>query len=287
MSSNLWYLNILKDIVSKSALKYIEEMNIEFSDAELSTIVYHSILPLCKKHHLLKCIQNATKDDILRQQVKERIEYEHKCYRLFSENDGSCFYQVSINGESIGNFSSIDGAISYAKAINETFTISKYQIISLCKNIIVPQFIENPRLFDNCTIHGRGYAGDPISEWSYGTYGIKSFWSYEVTAEEYAVVEDWGKCRFEHKFIEFPNPFDADDMVKKLGCDKIGVIRTSQAEWKRFLNRAKESEIVVDFIDASIIVEFNDGTHEHIPPIYLEKIEYVEGESRCRKTENL
>ena len=83
-------------------------------------------------------------------------------------------------------------------------------------------------------------------------------------------------ARFENAYMEIPNPFEKGDMVRVVGTDRYGMVRTSQAEWEEYKVRMHQMT-GKDFIDASITVDFlcGDGefSHDHINPIFLEKMD--------------
>lgn len=99
---------------------------------------------------------------------------------------------------------------------------------------------------------------------------------YEQCAPEKGLLASTSSTgQFERRFVKMPNPFEKGNIVRTTRDGRIGVVTTSQAEWRDFLRRAEEKGLDVDFSDASIIVEFQnaDGSwgHRHIQPIYLER----------------
>lgn len=276
---------MLKQLISKDVWEYIEKTGFRFSDMDIATIIHHSELSIPEKQCALRSLADRTEDLDLRQQIAERIAYDKMCYERFASNDGSCFYQTSAAevterwdlDEATGHFSSVELALSHAKSLGIAFSIHKYQIIGLCESIIVPHGYINPRLCPEGTFEGRSYDGEPIAGFRYNADGeLQSYWTYEVTNEENAAVDDWGAKRFEWKFIQMPNPFEKGDIVRLTNSEQNGIVATSQEEWQSFLRRVEERNLVVDFSDASIVVEFQEGSHGHIQPIYLEKVEVDE-----------
>lgn len=96
-------------------------------------------------------------------------------------------------------------------------------------------------------------------------------------------INDFDPNRFENHFINFPNPFEFRDKVKMWNAkpgDQCGYVTISQKDWKDFLQRI-ENGLYVDFMDSSITVVWTDSqdneeqfkNHDHIMPIYLEKVE--------------
>ena len=282
-------------IRSKYMQDYIEKTGFRFADTDLATIIYHSNVSVTEKHRMWQAIADRTSNLDLRQQIAERIAYDNMCYDRFVSNDGSCFYETCAAeateywdlDDVTGHFTSVELALTHAQSLGFAFSIQKYQIIGLCENIIVPHGYFNPRLCPGATFDGKDYKGEAIAGFRYDADGeLKSFWTYEVSNEEETAVEDWGAKRFEWKFIQMPNPFEKGDAVRLINKGNVGVVATSQEAWQSFLRRVEERKPVVDFSDASIVVEFQDGHHDHIQPIYLEMVESTEGGSKCNK-ENL
>ena len=273
-------------IPSKDVREYMQQTGFQFSDAELATLIYHSREPLWVKHAYWQSLRDRTEDTPLRKEIQERITYDQKCYQLFAENDGSYFYETVISettdewekAEVTGHFISLDLALKHAKDHKAFFDIRKYQIIGLCKTVITPYGLYNPRLFPDSASEPRPYRGEAIAEFHYTTEGIlKSYWTYEIPFEEMAAVDDWGEIRFEWKVIRMPNPFEKGDRVRIVGTDRVGTVATSQAEWNDFLHRVSEKNLVVDYLDASITVDYSTledpYNHQHVQPIYLEKVD--------------
>ena len=276
-----------KQFVSKDVREYIEKTDYQFSDMDIATIIYHSELSESEKLRLLSELGQKTEDTVLCQQIEERIAYARLCYQRFAENDGGCFYEARKwdAGDVIGHFATLDLALAHTKKLGVAFQINKYQIIGRCKKIITPQAKFNPRFASEWELPERPYQGEQISEYSYSAEGhLQRFWTAEMTREEEDAVDDWGEARFEQRFVAFPNPFEVGDIVR-MADDCIGIVSTSQADWKEFLHRIEQHGLVVDYFDASLCVEYfsedGEATHTHVQPIYLEKAE-VDEETRKR-----
>ena len=95
---------------------------------------------------------------------------------------------------------------------------------------------------------------------------------------------------FYNSFVAMPFPFELGDYVKLAdGAEGeteskrdylVGIVSVSRENYERFLERAKT--IYVDYSDAQVTTTFieKDGslTHNHIPPILLEKVDIDESE---------
>lgn len=277
---------MIRQIISKDMLAYLEEEGRSLSDREIATIVYHADLSMPELLQALAELKNQTKDTELAQEIEERITYEQRCLARFRENDGSCFYETSIVEEDgkntvTGHFATLALAEEHAKQFifhrNKPFVIKKYQIVGLCENVIVPIGWVNPRLHPKIASVPCEYYGSAISGCRYREDGsIVEWWSFELQEEESA-VEDWGEHRFEHKFFDIPNPFQRGDIVRVIGKDNVGIIATSQEEYQKFMRRVEERKLPLDFLDWVVEVRLlrEDGScmHRHIPPAFLERIQ--------------
>lgn len=275
---------MIKQIISKDVLAYLEEQGRSLSDRELATIVYHADLSTPELLQSLAEVKNQTKDTELAQEIEERITYEQRCLERFRENDGSCFYETSIveeNGTNTvtGHFATLALADEHAKQsddhLEKPFVIKKYQIVGLCEKVIVPIGHFNPRWHPNAVPALWDYDGGEISGCRYRADGsILKWWSMELQEEGHA-IEDWGEHRFEDKFLDLPNPFQQGDIVHVMGKDNVGIVATSQGEYQKFMRHVEERKLPLDFLDwvveVRLLREEGSCTHRHIPPVYLER----------------
>ena len=258
---------MLKQLISKDVLEYMDRTGFRFSDADTATIIFQSELPEPEQIRLLSEIGEKTEDAVLRQQIEERIAYERLCYQRFQENDGGCFYELSAAEDTeyfqlndvIGHFHSVDLAIKHAKRFKTSFYIKKFQIIGLREDIIAPYGISRLRFPWEDTDSVKDYVGDAISGCRFDTSGNMLYcWSSEES-EERKKVDDWPASRterFEWRFIELPNPFDLGDIVRRIGSNTVGIVSTSQKRWHESLRLVKERNLAYDFSDATITVEY-------------------------------
>lgn len=268
------------------------ESGLSFSDAEMATITFQSEKPVQTMHQALEELAEATEDQTLQEQIKECIAYDRHCLELFETNDGSFFYQIRLRDDKdddiMGHFASVKLALEYMEDKKVPFSIEKYQIIGLREHVITHKGYWNPHFFPENPVEEYPYDGHSVGSCSYDAEGTLLYhWTEEIGEQERNKVDDWGAFRFEHRYIAFPNPFERGDLVRCTNrADVIGVVETSQADWIEWEKQAREQNLKLDYYDASITVEFpmDRGTfsHDHIPPIYLEKIELgdLEGDER-------
>ena len=288
---------LVKEYVESKTLRYyMEGVGLNFSDSELATIIFNSGRPVQTIHHALEEVAEGTEDQLLKEQIRQRIAYDLRCLELFEANDGSCFYQLNANadtdewtrGEVIGHFAAVKLALDFMANKNVPFTISKYQIIGLRESIIGPKCHWNPVMFPYKSVEEYPYDGSAIGSCSYDAEkNLLRYWTEEIGEKERIQVDGGGAARFEQRYISVPNPFERGDIVRCTDeLDEIGVVETSQMDWQEWEKRVDNSDVMLEYYDANIIVDFptEKGTfyHSHVSPIYLEKIDptVLEGDER-------
>lgn len=274
-------------VPSRTVRDYAEKTGYHFSDPDIATILYHT-LPWGKCAPALWELAERTEDGVLREQIGERLAYEELLWQRFGSNDGSFFYAVAVGDKvdavTVGHYAALDAALAAGRAGESPFQISKYQLADLRRELIVPQARFNPRLRPGMQPQAEPYCGERVAEYDFDAQGVlESHWSEETSQAEEDRVDDWGAHRFEERFLVLPNPFELGDIVCMTDYpERVGVVETSQENWKLFLEQIRAKSRGEDFHDASITVEFltEDGEfyHNHIPPIFLERAELKESD---------
>lgn len=289
---------MLELIPSKDVRKYIEQTGRTFTDFEKAAILYQLNLPFEKMQSELKRIMETTDDEMLKQQISERIEYNLSCVNYFKDNTEGYIYAVqSYEYEEpyiSGYFSNPDLAYSHGKKKKCKFDIEKYPIIGANgAEPFKPRAYINPYLFDSVEpekyIEEQEYDGEYIASFHFNEDGILlDFCSSEMeyaNQKVYLRVENFDPSRFENTYLDVPNPFEKGDIVKLTTDGSYGIVDTSQEEWNRYNEKIKLSEYA-DFVDSTITIKFisEDGSvdHEHINPMFLEKCELPEGNLKER-----
>lgn len=276
-------------IPSRTVREYAERTRHLFSDMDNATILYHT-LPWSERAPALRELAARTEDAALRKQIEERLTYEELLRERFETNDGSFFYAVAVEDGAdeitVGHYASVEAALAAGRAGERPFCISKFQLADLRRELITPKAHFSSCLCPGPQTQAEPYFGWPVAEYRYDAESVLwSRWSEETTPEERDRAENRGSARFEERFLFLPNPFELGDIVCMTGCpDQVGVVETSQESWKKFLERVRTTSRGEDFCDASITVEFltEDGafSHDHIPPIFLERDELSEADAR-------
>lgn len=264
-------------------------------DADKATVLYNFVLGIENCHRALQELAQETGDKVLKQQIEERIWYETEAIRRFHENPKGKFvyivyeYRKDLNDDlACGFFRDAEEAVLYGKkkAQGERFEIHKQEIV--CGNELPRQrcgWRSNPNLFPELAkkeeTATKEYDGSPIAVMQYIKGELMHLGTLEMTPEEEKKVDSYLPERFESRFVELkPYPFERGDYVVDIESGLIGIIETgkeeyqSLVEYRHFVEPYGESWRL-DFTDSTVRVEFlsEEGCHhEHIHPVYLEKV---------------
>lgn len=75
-------------ILSKDVREYILKKGYVFTENEIATLIHNSEWSISEKHKTLLKIASKTVNQVLKQQIEERIQYEELCIRRIRENAG-------------------------------------------------------------------------------------------------------------------------------------------------------------------------------------------------------
>lgn len=255
-------------IPSEYYRNFCRKNKIVFSDREHATMLWdNSSLPLEKKISELEKIASETDDGELKDVIEAWAAYKIKSLETANNpRKGEELYLVS---------TSLYGEAVEARVF-DCFESAQKFIASFCGDKTGYMITKVKISDENAAAVGAEYecvvqfdrSGEIIDAWSYKSFSL-------------------GNVGYD--FIPFENPFERGDIVRDCRSGEIGVVETSQEEWKDFLKR-NENNKAYDFSDAALIVQFLDEDsfiHEHIQPIYLEKLQLnKKGIPECLDTKN-
>ena len=283
------------DFISKDVREYMEQNGLSFTDFEKAALIHNFGLPVLERLELLQKLAEKTEDEVLKDQIREKIAVDQENLDAFRDNTEGYVYAVELEDEDGDRycdayFSTPARAFDYGMEKNEgrKFRIQKHLIIGYHgQEPKKGKGYRNPWLMKDATIEECVTESDSdrkmMAEASYSKDGVlQFFWSTEIerTDEEH-LKRSYDPESYENAFIPFPNPFEMGDIVQVVGEKGPGIVSTSQLEWQKFLERV-EAGLYVDFSDASIIVDFlqDNGTimHGHICPVYLERYQPNKGD---------
>lgn len=247
--------------ISKDIKELYGKQNKEFTDSEKATIFWNSMLPCNEKLTALKEIMEATKDEVLREQIQRRLDIAAEEERLFMLRDSDYIHSVILDdGKSTdGVFHSIDAAISYGKEkCEETFIIKK----EILEDNVEMDTDENILLGGEAKFKKDGT--------------VIECWCYHSREMEVAIINAIEAVDFEEAYIDVLNSFEYGDIVHMIGDSRPAIVVVSQEEWKRTKEHQKGSKYPPNYYSNSLTVEFlhPDGEFSHgHPDIWeLEKV---------------
>ena len=261
--------------------KCFEEIDFAFTDFQKATLIWNA--PGRLRQEILDALEELseeTRDETLRRQINERLDYEKKAFEIFIHNQtGKYVYVVEdMKYESCGFFIGYDRSLKYAKKYMQTYElkcrINKQLIVATDADEIVRNpWRGNPNLgFE--TEEYCVYDGTAVASVTLNMSGeIEQFSSYELPEEE-KIVDSYQMERFEYHFIKMPCPLQAGTPVKDIRNGSYYVLEEGEADWNRYLDRINEKKWYVDFSDIQMIcyklTESGIWSHVHINPLYLE-----------------
>lgn len=204
---------------------YYREQGITFTDSQQATIIWNSDLPMPEILDALREIASTTTDEVLKEQIRERLAAEAENKRIFLENDGRYFFIFVPDGENEWEsryFSTLDAAIAYGKDHSkETFQIRKESFTD--------KFDGSAANNDSDKMYVGGQA-----QYTKGGVLLECACYTEETSINFSHPY---QSRFEDAYIPLQSPFELGDIVKIAGDSRPAIVEVSQEDWKRALER--------------------------------------------------
>lgn len=275
-----------KYVKSKDMRKYLVDIEYVFDLQEQATIIQNSYGPLNVKHKELNIIANDIRDEIIRKQIIERIEYDSDAIRLFKENNNGYVYALIYQDYELddiisGYYGTFELAFQAGTKERVKFKIEKYQIIYEDTEIILPRELSSPIIepdVDNQVKISNNYSGCPVGGLFFdGTGNLTSYWSDELPVERMKVVNSLSNQRFENMYVTIPHPFLDGTKVKTLGGKEYhGVVNMGENFWVERDCKAKRDGAFEDYSDANLIIDVIDdigyGLHLRVNPFLIERM---------------
>ena len=270
----------IRSLISKDVMQYMKENDLHFTDFEKATIIYNSRLPVNEKHYRLERLAEETDDEVLAQQIKDRLFDDRHVIETFLFDTEGYIYSLEFFFHR-NCFAIPKSAYEYGKSEGQPlFTIGKYKIVSNEEvgNNKNKQFYEinDPRNPSSVIFIRRYY---PSSELDYNGDGtLFGFLSNEIDLADKRVQNEKDNTRFENAPINMPNPFERGDIVKLIDMGMLGIIETSQEEWNNKYEALRNGKFSKESIDVATL--YNDGTLGQLKmsPLLLEKYEPEKGD---------
>ena len=278
-----------KYIPSADMRAKIIEVGHQFSDWDRAAIIWNSDFPLYEKHEEIQRIAEGTSDGVLREQILERIAYDHDALRIFTDlSEGSVYalnsHEFAPEDDIAGYFESLAVALGEGRKLGFEFSIEKHQIIKKDTVRIKGRSISSPIIEpdESKQIEEMDYYC-ALAKVEYDKQGvILSYWSNEIPKEREIKVNTLSNKRFENKFVVFPKIFEENEKIRVVGMDTksdgfTGWVNRGLWEYEEFIKKATGPKSIEDYSDAALPIDYwaedrLTWDHSHILPIYLERI---------------
>lgn len=254
-------------IPSDTVRKYISETGYTFTDWQIASILHLRDYPETAVRESMRSLEETADDLSLKEQLTVYLTREDMAYQMLKENPDRDFiyivtYKEDADTEEMSYFFDYESALRYGMGTKVAFRVEKHLV---CDEKVMDQFDDGEY---------RDYAFATICYDENGK--IDYFDSIELPEAGWNTGIEWHDW-FGHMFYEVPNPFERGDIVKVVGSEDYGIVETSQADWKKDLERSKspEEKLHMDHSDVQLRVVFPDDNarfyHEHINPVFLER----------------
>ena len=246
-----------------------EKENKTFTDSERATLFWNMDLPISEKLAALKEIHDMTTDEVLKKQIKARLDREAEIEEAFMSRDKDYIQLVLLDDSDDADrvFESMDSAIAYGKEeCEETFHISKH----ILEERVSPDDNKDSDKTGEYLVLG-GYAAFKKD----GTLISCSYYTsrdYSFTFLNHVEPES-----FEEAYVPVLNPFEYGDIVRVIGDSRPAIYVTPQGAMERTLKICEEHGYPKNYYLNKMTVEYlyPDGefAHDHPDLLSLEKLE--------------
>lgn len=210
---------MIKLIPSNQVQEYLDSIHFTFSDFEKATLIWNNNLASKEEKKMaLKEIMDLTKDEVLKKQIYERLDYEQKVYADFMDNaDDKYVYSIE-NSLGFARCKKAKDAIEYCLKLSdaelEKVTIVKHEakdLFHIDEEDIVARADFNEK--KELCIYSKKYDKD------------------------WQIVDDWK--RFEQHYVYIPNEFERGAILRNVRTNEYAVLEEDNEEICAFIERAK------------------------------------------------
>lgn len=291
-------IDVIELIPSKDMRQALRESGRQFTDMETATIIHNLGLPPFRRRELLQELLSETKDEALREQLQYGLENEEYLTAHFRDVSEGYVFGVCVPDDEIRHdtlspdayFSNYPAAWEYGTSSGCPFCVRKWRAYD-----IAPP--------------GEWWEHDGECGWmefdESGKLTDMMLWHEDDEPEQPQLAPNiirekrWPHyLYFEDRWVDLPNLYQIGDIVRvldgKASCIvpaydwAVVNVENDNGEWVAFNEKTakrlqaiengmyKPEGIVPDYSDVQLTVEFpcEDGTftHDHINPIFLERV---------------
>ena len=248
-------------IPSKDVREYMVKRGRVLTDFEKATLIYnHSEMSFTEKAAHLRSLMELTENEILKEEIQERLSYDELCLSRFYENDGDYVYELQVydpedeTSYEQGYYKSGAVAVGCGNKFQENFSVHKVRLL-----------IEE-REPEECR-------SDYASTVYFDDQGlVRGYYSSEVEWTAKKMEIDSG--RFENAFVKIPHPFSNGDFVRIRNNDRLEDEICIVECYNSVFDEEREKSCCYDFGDASLRVAYIYGAarfgHEHVKIVDVE-----------------
>ena len=216
----LWRLCLMIKLVpSKQVQEYLDEIHFTFTDFEKATLIWNNHLTTKEEKLIaLKEMMNSTKDEMLKKQIYERLDYEQKVYADFMDNADDKYVYGIENSLGFARCKKAKDAIEYCLKLSdaelEKVTIVKHEakdLFHIDEEDIVARADFNEK--KELCIYSKKYDKD------------------------WQIVDDWK--RFEQHYVYIPNEFERGAILRNVRTNEYAVLEEDNEQICAFIERAK------------------------------------------------
>lgn len=251
-------------IPSKTVREYMKEQGRVLTDFEKAVLLYHhSGMDYEEKKECLKELFEKTEDTKLKEQIRERLDYDERCQERFYKKEDREIYKLLVYSPyddqylESGHFLCGALAVRSGKKFQEEFYVQKIKL-----------FAEETER-ENCQEKAARYFNAD------GT--LRDYYSYEVPWN--AQKEETDHERFENAYVEIPFPFQNGDFVMVKNHQELNgqicLVEGNQQTTETGKN--KEWFCCMDYSDATIRVAYiyENAKFGHVH-VNITDVEYAE-----------
>lgn len=254
-----------KAIGSSDYRKYIEENNIELSDWDFATLIYHNKM-LTHKEVLenLNVLANSTEDKNLELQIRERIALDEENYVFFKQPAENAYYRLSYLFDPHGM---VDAFTNFESAYNAVLE-------ELC-----------PMRISRCAFEDKEREDGVWGSIEFSPNGQMENYFYLWRSGKEESIDDGSKTRFEGRGLNLPLMFRTGDIVYNRDEDVYGIVMAPIDDKDAEFMKQVASHEYVDFqVPVDYVYQEDEYQtvfrHEHVSPANLEYARFRDNDSR-------
>lgn len=210
---------MIKLIPSNQVQEYLDSIHFTFSDFEKATLIWNNnLVSKEEKKMALKEIMDLTKDEVLKKQIYERLDYEQKVYADFMDNaDDKYVYSIE-NSLGFARCKKAKDAIEYCLKLSD----AELEKVTIVKHEAKDLFHVDEE--------------DMVARADFNEKKELCVYSKKYD-EECKKVYDWK--RFEQHYVYIPTCFQCGTILRNVRTNEYTVIEEDDDYIRAFIDRAK------------------------------------------------